>query len=1361
MGIDNPRRAPEALSTPSPSSSPRKCNLSFCFNFDVDGIDSDTTTDSETPGLQIDVSEVINYQKTRKRKYVEIEETSAIDEMEEEIERQLDAKAAKTNLTATNVKNILKHVITNEHVLAMVQNSVHNTEEGAIFEPKLTRAKAKELAMAQPNIPWPMTPVKKPGSSEVQALISEDFHEDSSDEEYHPDHDQQSEDEGDQLINSDVDSSPATSAPQLEAQVQPEGSPRNRLAQVNVHYDDEGVFKIPSIPHVPTEEENIGQRTRSKLSLSETPLEHIEQAFIPPDITTDMYDWDCDMDEEWNKFLTEFTQPLPHEPNGEDDPEADPEYNILDDRESETLDKEEIRDDKAVKVSRKELKDLVAELFEFEDMFAKGEIQEELEGSKKRKSLETSVSSVHNNSTDNPMVNLLPALAEPELPKIVSFEHSNLIAIQFQQHVQLMVQHFVMTYQHPELHSHSITCKDNLNSINFLRTGDHSAFNVLNLPDALVLANDWEEKFRDEKFQAEYKDMQENEIKINRLRASKKLGYTPKFHPEMIKLFMESRALMYPELLPHVPMKEPPRTGFKTLYSKSEEHLLALGLEQFIPFHESRQRKFSLKRMILMDATQSISEFLMPVRSSKALYGHVNHLRGAGDDNPVGYYFKNGYVPSRIHCIALDNTARAPKDQPKSSLPAVWQEISSKNSPKEPLTTSSTSLIRCLSESTDNMIIDASFLSPLIHMLPNMPTLDQTPPKRVSDPAKEASPLQEHPQSSPQLRQMTPRLAKIRSAQNMKLMTQVSGPKSSLSPSVKSRAKDDSPKTPEISSEQSRGDNEDEIAELMLASTTIRKDSVNRKKAKEARELENIKRLMEAETALGHEERVTKFAASCIQKVHMTLEASNPDLLKTIIKLFTDYSEKMEGAKQMTEDLQDKLAIDFYRGVCSALADYPELSSDFVSFLKPHQAVMMDKFKEHTMSKKMAEFMNVAQVYFAKQPARMTRLMQAITQLAAESSPSLEGVHSVMDPVLKGHSLPMDMFLQCIPSGKPPESLFLPHLFENLTCPVGPYDKNKVYTEDSMELYENVELSTPPTQDDPYGGDNCKCICHENNNSPSKTSGSDHCISCGVRYLNGRIYLQTSEGLRPAKVTFPGDEEEKLENIARVSLKTSERCTPTGSTGRRRKSSKNEPGGEEVSQKCPAKSSPLKEGDEGKARRGGKSPPKYIDHRRMSKSSDTSSCSAQTTDHSPIKSKRERRAERREAKSDSKNSILDVNKGSEGQFANSHDHEDVTSRADAVETEEEVSKVDNSEDEVNVSEQLDMENSKSDSDMVAEPEDVEKPWSRQEDAVLLQHVQKDYSERTFEVVSEVLEGRSMDQVKRRCEVLLSLLEKII
>lgn len=50
-------------------------------------------------------------------------------------------------------------------------------------------------------------------------------------------------------------------------------------------------------------------RTRSKFSLNDTPLEIIEQAFIPPDITEDMYDSVCENDE-WMEFLSDYKKPL-------------------------------------------------------------------------------------------------------------------------------------------------------------------------------------------------------------------------------------------------------------------------------------------------------------------------------------------------------------------------------------------------------------------------------------------------------------------------------------------------------------------------------------------------------------------------------------------------------------------------------------------------------------------------------------------------------------------------------------------------------------------------------------------------------------------------------------------------------------------------------------------------------------------------------------------------------------------------------------------------------------------------------------------------------------------------------------------
>lgn len=78
------------------------------------------------------------------------------------------------------------------------------------------------------------------------------------------------------------------------------------------------------------------------------------------------------------------------------------------------------------------------------------------------------------------MVHFLPVLAESELPKLVSPEQRLLLATQFQQHVQLMAQHFVMTYMHPEYHSLAKLCKENLNSLRY--DGYNISLRTYNVP---------------------------------------------------------------------------------------------------------------------------------------------------------------------------------------------------------------------------------------------------------------------------------------------------------------------------------------------------------------------------------------------------------------------------------------------------------------------------------------------------------------------------------------------------------------------------------------------------------------------------------------------------------------------------------------------------------------------------------------------------------------------------------------------------------------------------------------------------------------------------------------------------------------
>lgn len=261
---------------------------------------------------------------------------------ETDLDRFLEDTAEKNNLTVQNVKNIIRKVVTNARVLAMLQKSSLSQVaaeaagvdlESQPFEPKFTRAKAREIMEKQPHLLWPVSPMKVAPPSTSQQLLQQEFPDDSSsDDEYQP-ASEESEDD------TEPPSSVATSAPPFSPPY-PDGARESPEKQDGV----------------------IAERTRSKLPLHDTPLECIEAQFIAPDITTDMYDTECD-DEEWKEFLCSLVKPFEREDTHEDDVE-DPEYNFQEEEEENDLDSWDLRNDRAVMIPQKEVSELMTELMQ-------------------------------------------------------------------------------------------------------------------------------------------------------------------------------------------------------------------------------------------------------------------------------------------------------------------------------------------------------------------------------------------------------------------------------------------------------------------------------------------------------------------------------------------------------------------------------------------------------------------------------------------------------------------------------------------------------------------------------------------------------------------------------------------------------------------------------------------------------------------------------------------------------------------------------------------------------------------------------------------------------------------------------------
>ncbi|XP_016126406.1 GON-4-like protein [Sinocyclocheilus grahami] len=346
---------------------------------------------------------------------VEAQQKEAEDEIQPEVEidreldRELENKSRQHNLTSANVRSIIHEVITNEHVVAMMKAAISETEPIPVFEPKMTRSKLKEVVEKGVVIPaWNISPIKK--STEVKGPQFVDIpleEEDSSDEEYQPDEEEEYETAEETLLESDFENSSSSprcsrvnlhrshseheedgassSRPNLRRHltvaVTPMGPPTPPPAPSRappdcsflekLHAVDEELAIGPecmesyqSVSSANGEESLISFRTRSKRPLRNVPLGRLEAELRAPDITPDMYG-SAPEDREWTQWLQGLmSSDMENEEEGDD--EDDPEYNFLADIDE--PDVEDYRNDKAVRITKKEVNDLMEELFDTKDL---------------------------------------------------------------------------------------------------------------------------------------------------------------------------------------------------------------------------------------------------------------------------------------------------------------------------------------------------------------------------------------------------------------------------------------------------------------------------------------------------------------------------------------------------------------------------------------------------------------------------------------------------------------------------------------------------------------------------------------------------------------------------------------------------------------------------------------------------------------------------------------------------------------------------------------------------------------------------------------------------------------------------------
>ncbi|XP_031694905.1 GON-4-like protein isoform X3 [Anarrhichthys ocellatus] len=317
----------------------------------------------------------------------------------------LDRKSKQHNLTSRNVRAILHEVITHERVVAMMKAAIRDTQNLPMFEPKMTRSRLKQAVQQGQPLNWSLSAlhaatVKPPQFVDID--LEED--EDSSDEEYCPDEEEEEEEEdmAEETFFSDADSlaSPLKkhqgSQPKLLADQRtneprqrsperlreqlmtsaphhfltaPESSFLERLNAVEEELDCSPAYTYNQPLDRKADDDGshegsscLAYRTRSKLRLVNVPLGQLEAALLAPDITADMYGHSTAQREEdrhWTKWLQGLMAPDSEEEADDDD---DPEYNFLDDQDEPDL--EDYRTDRAVQITKKEVNELLEELFD-------------------------------------------------------------------------------------------------------------------------------------------------------------------------------------------------------------------------------------------------------------------------------------------------------------------------------------------------------------------------------------------------------------------------------------------------------------------------------------------------------------------------------------------------------------------------------------------------------------------------------------------------------------------------------------------------------------------------------------------------------------------------------------------------------------------------------------------------------------------------------------------------------------------------------------------------------------------------------------------------------------------------------------
>ncbi|EFX80347.1 hypothetical protein DAPPUDRAFT_304075 [Daphnia pulex] len=215
-------------------------------------------------------------------------------------------------------------------------------------------------------------------------------------------------------------------------------------------------------------------------------------------------------------------------------------------------------------------------------------------------------------------------LLESPTNVILSPETKLLLSEQMRKHVQLLTQMHLFTAQQSALTSVTEECRSMLQDLIPFK----QRMGIANLDEALDLVTHWENvvsKSESEEF----------------CRYQRPEGVTFEerqdanfFNSELVEMIGESRVFMYPDLLPKLAIYQTePGTGLRS-FSPYEDQLIAMGIEQFIPFcaNLSIDCWYSLDYLV----SSMISKHMLPQWTAEQIQMRImNNCLETSPANPI------------------------------------------------------------------------------------------------------------------------------------------------------------------------------------------------------------------------------------------------------------------------------------------------------------------------------------------------------------------------------------------------------------------------------------------------------------------------------------------------------------------------------------------------------------------------------------------------------------------------------------------------------------------------------------------------------------------------------------------------------